>query len=143
MEKANPLFSKTAVTFEKLHLLPIESASKHMYRSQARRPSRKEEVWGVGLAPLLRKTETATQTANHIYTLTWYDADDSADEAVMMRLDDIHQEVQPRILMLSAKTTTKIATWNVRTLYQTSKLAQVIKEFENYNLAILGVTEMR
>ena len=44
MEKANPLFSKTAVTFEKLHLLPIESASKHMYRSQARRPSRKEEV---------------------------------------------------------------------------------------------------
>ena len=60
MEKANPLFSKTAVTFEKLYLLPIESASKHMYRSQARRPSRKEEGWGVGLVPLLRKTEPAT-----------------------------------------------------------------------------------
>ena len=45
--------------------------------------------------------------------------------------------------MLSAKATTKIATWNVRSLYQTIKLAQVIKEFENYNLAILGVTEMR
>ena len=66
-----------------------------------------------------------------------------ADEAAMMRLDEIHQEVQPRISMLSAKTTTKIATWNVRTLYQTGKLSQVIKEFEFYNLAILGVTEMR
>ena len=27
MGKLNPLFSKTAVTFEKLHLLPIERAS--------------------------------------------------------------------------------------------------------------------
>ena len=30
MEKSNPLFSKTAVAFEKQHLLPIESASKQM-----------------------------------------------------------------------------------------------------------------
>ena len=142
MEKANPLFSKTAVTFEKLHLLPIESASKHMYRSQARRPSRKEEVWGVGLAPLLRKTETATQTANHIHTLTWYDADDSADEAVMMRLDDNHQEVQPRISMLSVKTTTKIATWNVRTLYQTIKQANWPKSSKNLKIIALLYLEL-
>ena len=45
--------------------------------------------------------------------------------------------------MLSVKTTKKIATWNVRTLYQTGKVVQVIKESENYNLAILGVTKMR
>ena len=61
----------------------------------------------------------------------------------LMRLDEIRQEAQPRISMFSAKTTTKIATWNVRSLHQTRKLAQVIKVFENYNLAILGVTEMR
>ena len=61
----------------------------------------------------------------------------------MMRLDEIRQEVQPWISILSAKTTTKVATCNVRTLYQTGKLAQVIKEFESYNLAILGITEMR
>ena len=60
----------------------------------------------------------------------------------MIRLDKFRQEVQHQISMLSAKTTTKIATWNVRTLYQTSKLAHVVKKFENYNLAILGVTEM-
>ena len=45
--------------------------------------------------------------------------------------------------MLNAKTTTKITIWNVRALYQTVKLAQVIKEFEDYNLAILGVADMR
>ena len=96
------------------------------------------------LAPLPRKTEMATETANDIHTLTRHDTDDSAAEAVVMRLDEIHQEVQPQISMLSARTTTtKIPTWNVRTLYQTGKLAQVIKEFENYNLYILGVTEMR
>ena len=61
----------------------------------------------------------------------------------MIRLDKFRQEVQYQISMLSAKTTTKIATWNVRILYQTSKLAHFIKKFENYNLAILGVTEMR
>ena len=32
---------------------------------------------------------------------------------------------------------------NVRTLYQTSKLAQVVKEFDNYKLDNLGVTEAR
>ena len=87
----------------------------------------------------------ATETANDIHTLTWHDRDDSAAETVVMTLDEIRQEVQPQISMLSARTTstTKIATWNVRTLYQTGKLAQVIKEFKNYNLDILGVTEMR
>ena len=95
------------------------------------------------LAPLPCKTETATETVINIHTLTHYDTDDSADEAAMMKLDEIRQEFQPRIPMLSAKTTTKIATWNVRTLYQTGKLAQVIKDFENYNLAILEVTEMQ
>lgn len=57
-----------------------------MKRSQARRPIRKEEGPGVGLASLPRKTEITTVTENHIYTLTRHDTDDSADEAVMMRL---------------------------------------------------------
>ena len=78
-----------------------------------------------------------------MYTLTRYDANNSADKAVMMRLYEIRQEVQPQISKLSAKATTIIATWNVRDLYQTGKLVQVIKEFQNYNPDILGDTEMR
>ncbi|XP_019618826.1 PREDICTED: uncharacterized protein LOC109465826 [Branchiostoma belcheri] len=44
---------------------------------------------------------------------------------------------------LSAKGETKIGTWNVRTLYQTGKMAQLLKEFEEYQLNILGISEMR
>ena len=42
---------------------------------------------------------------------------------------------------LKPKEKTKIACWNVRTLYQTGKFAQVVREFQNYGLNILGVCE--
>ena len=45
--------------------------------------------------------------------------------------------------LLTAKSNTKIGTWNVRTLYSTGKLAQVINEMNRYQLDILGVSEMR
>ncbi|XP_074841593.1 uncharacterized protein LOC142008310 [Carettochelys insculpta] len=41
------------------------------------------------------------------------------------------------------KTTTKIGTWNVRTLYQCEKLAQLLCEFDSYGMDILGTSEMR
>ena len=44
---------------------------------------------------------------------------------------------------ITAKTNTRVATWNVRTLYQTGKLAQLLREFDNYRLNILGVNETR
>ena len=45
--------------------------------------------------------------------------------------------------ILSAKKSTTIGTWNVRTLYQTGKLEQLLREFESCNLEILGLSEMR
>ena len=44
---------------------------------------------------------------------------------------------------MKPKEKTKIAYWKVRTLYQTGKLAQVVREFQNYGLDILGVCEAR
>ena len=44
----------------------------------------------------------------------------------------------PMVDSLKPKRRTSVASWNVRTLYQTSKLAQVVKEFDNYKLDILG-----
>ena len=37
----------------------------------------------------------------------------------------------------------KVATWNVRTLYQSGKLENLKKEAMRYNIAILGVSETR
>ena len=45
--------------------------------------------------------------------------------------------------VLSTKTQTRIGFWNVRTMYETGKLAQVTAEMRNYNLHILGISESR
>ena len=44
---------------------------------------------------------------------------------------------------ITTKHNTHLATWNVRTLNQTGKLAQLIREFDTYRLDILGVSEAR
>ena len=45
--------------------------------------------------------------------------------------------------VLCAKCKTRIGFWNVRTMYETGKLAQVTSEMRRYNLHILGVSECR
>ena len=44
---------------------------------------------------------------------------------------------------LKPKKKMRFACWNIRTLYQTSKLVQVVRELDNYNLDILGISEAR
>ena len=45
--------------------------------------------------------------------------------------------------VLSAKCKTRIGFWNVRTMYEIGKLAQVTSEMRRYNLHILGISESR
>ena len=42
--------------------------------------------------------------------------------------------------ILSTKATTKIGTWNVRTMYESGKTAQVANEMQAYCLDILGIS---
>ena len=35
----------------------------------------------------------------------------------------------------------KVGCWNFRTFYRTDKLVQVLREMENYNIDLLGVSE--
>ena len=49
----------------------------------------------------------------------------------------------PTVDVLKPKRKIRVATWNVRTLYQAGKLAQLVKEFDDYRLEILGVCESR
>ena len=44
---------------------------------------------------------------------------------------------------LRPKTITRVGFWNVRALYQTGKLAQLRKEFDVYNLDLVGTSEVR
>jgi len=45
--------------------------------------------------------------------------------------------------LLGPKDKLCIGAWNVRTMYETSKTAQVTNEMQNYNLDILGISECR
>ncbi|KAI8491212.1 hypothetical protein Bbelb_308450 [Branchiostoma belcheri] len=70
--------------------------------------------------------------------------DGSGLESTVTASNESRKEVRdPMCQFLSAKGETKIGTWNVRTLYQTGKMAQLLKEFEEYQLNILGISEMR
>ena len=44
---------------------------------------------------------------------------------------------------LSTKEISKVGTWNVRTMYEASKTAQIAREKRAYNISILGLCETR
>ena len=48
-----------------------------------------------------------------------------------------------KLEVMSAKTRTRIGFWNVSTMYETGKLAQVTTEMRRYNLHVMGVSESR
>ena len=45
--------------------------------------------------------------------------------------------------IVSTRTTIITGTWNVRTMFETGKTAQVAAEMRNYNISILGISESR
>ncbi|XP_048735691.2 craniofacial development protein 2-like [Ostrea edulis] len=45
--------------------------------------------------------------------------------------------------VLRPKITRRVGCWNVRTLYQTGKLAQAVREMEYYKIELLGISETR
>ena len=45
--------------------------------------------------------------------------------------------------LLKTKAKTRIGTWNIRTLYESSKAAQVASEMGRYNITVLGLCETR
>ena len=50
---------------------------------------------------------------------------------------------RPNKSFLRPKRKIKVRAWNVRTLYETSKSAQVTKEMKKYDIDILGISECR
>ena len=48
-----------------------------------------------------------------------------------------------KVDILKPKTVRRVGCWNVRTLYQTGKLAQVIREMENNRINLLCLSETR
>ena len=62
----------------------------------------------------------------------------------MMDVSQTRQETDVQIVdIIHPKEVCRVGCWNVRTLYQTGKLAQVLKEMDRYNIQLLGTCETR
>ena len=61
----------------------------------------------------------------------------------MTRVGESLLEASSPIYLLSTKATTRIGTYNVRTMYEVGKTAQVAKEMERYHIELLGICECR
>lgn len=60
----------------------------------------------------------------------------------MKQISQIRKKVDQQNLLLP-KTVSRIGNWNVRTLYETGKSAQVAREMDRYNIDVLGLSEVR
>ena len=62
----------------------------------------------------------------------------------MTSLGQTRKEAQsPTGSLAAPKTLLRLGTWNVRTMVETGKTAQVAREMRRYNISILGVSEIR
>ena len=72
------------------------------------------------------------------------DMGDNSVPAIMTHGSQTRKEaVRPMTFFLDPKHITIIGTWNVRTMYQAGKTAQVAKEMSRYRLKLLGLCETR
>lgn len=69
--------------------------------------------------------------------------DGPSSRRTMTRCSESPREAARPTPLLTPKRITKVATWNVRTMYETGKAAQVAKEMERYDVSLLGLCETR
>ena len=68
-----------------------------------------------------------------------------SESVIMKNVSQIHLEADtPRVELFKPKTKIRVGSWNMRTLYQTGKLQEVVlREMENYKIELLCVSEAR
>ncbi|GFR93208.1 craniofacial development protein 2 [Elysia marginata] len=62
---------------------------------------------------------------------------------MMLYGQSLSKEPRERMNLLMLRETSRLGTWNVRTLYPTGKLKEVAREFNTYKLDTLGISETR
>ena len=61
----------------------------------------------------------------------------------MTSTGESHSEASRLMHLLTMKAKTRIGTWNVRTMYETGRAAQIANEMRKYKLEVLGISESR
>ena len=86
----------------------------------------------------------ATQSLKKVHTTEPLTEETRTGERIEAIQDTgVMKENIPTANILNPKDVCRVGCWNLRTLYQTGKLAQVVNEMEQNNIEILGVCETR
>jgi hypothetical protein len=99
----------------------------------------------VGLATLHRKKQQQHATETKIATAKQrvLSQGGSSSEESMTQAGESPREASLQTNLISTKAKSRIGTWNIRTLYEASRSAQVAREMRKYNIKVLGLCETR
>ena len=61
----------------------------------------------------------------------------------LMQCSENRKEAERLTPLLTPRTLARLATWNIRTMYETGKTIQVAREMKNYKMGVLGLSETR
>ena len=59
----------------------------------------------------------------------------------MTQCSESRKEAARLTPLLTPRTLTRLATWNIRTMYETGKTVQVAREMKRYKIRVLGLCE--
>ncbi|KAL0188422.1 hypothetical protein M9458_015521, partial [Cirrhinus mrigala] len=86
-----------------------------------------------------RVTEASTTTLHH----RDLGEEGPLQQRSMTQCSESQKEAVRPIPLLTPRKSTKIATWNIRTMYELGRTAQIAKEMKTYNISVLGLSETR
>lgn len=92
--------------------------------------------------PRKKNNVTDSRTRNSKVTKALGEDGPTAGDSMTPSRESPLEATRPTTI-ISTRTTTNIGTWNVRTIFETGKTAQVAAEMRRYNLDLLGISESR
>ena len=96
---------------------------------------------GKGLAAISRKKQIVTKTSAKGTLLNLGEGGPPGES--MTPCSESRKETTSPIPFLSSKKISKIGTWNVRTMFEANKAAQIARQRRAYNITVLGLCETR
>ena len=94
--------------------------------------------------PPRKKTHATETSTNNPKEQPLGQSGADADTHPMTSRNQSREEVStPKESLAKPRHQVRVAAWNVRTMYETGKTAQVVREMKRYDISILGISEMR
>ena len=95
-----------------------------------------------GQSPLLRNSST-TETDIQRNVIPGSTVGIIDNESMTSGQENQLRTTRLRSYLMRPNNSINVAAWNVRTMFEASRIAQIAKEMRQYNISILGISEAR